>query len=176
MRHPAPMLTLSLFRHAKSSWDDPSLEDFDRPLGPRGLKAAPQMGAFMAEQKLRPDLVLCSPAQRTRETLDLVAEEIGRPRTVFPDKLYLAAPETLLAAVQATTGGVRHLMMVGHNPGLHMLALLLMGPEGSADAGALRTKFPTAGLAVLTFSARAWRDIGPGSGRLKLFMTPKRLP
>ena len=169
------MLTLSLFRHAKSSWADPSLEDFDRPLAPRGLKAAPAMGAFMA-QKVRPDLVLCSPARRTRGTLALVAGQIGDPRALYPSDFYLPTPETLLAAIQATESSVRHLMVVGHNPGLHALAAALTGPHEGADAKALSAKFPTAGLAVIVFSAEVWPDIRPGTGRLDLFMTPKRLP
>lgn len=169
------MLTVSLFRHAKSSWADPALEDFDRPLASRGLKAAPAMGAFMA-RKVRPDLVLCSPARRTRETLDLVAGLIGDPRTLFPADLYLHSPETLLACIQAIEGPVRHVMVVGHNPGLHTLALALTRSRHSADAKALSAKFPTAGLAVITLPAESWRDIRAGTGRLILFMTPKRLP
>jgi phosphohistidine phosphatase len=168
------MLTLSLFRHAKSSWADPSLEDFDRPLAPRGLKAAPMMGAFLAEQP-RPELVLCSPARRTRDTLALVAELIGEPRTFFPASLYLATQETLLASIGATNDTVRHLMLVGHNPGLHALATTLIGPDESPAAKSLNAKFPTAGLAVIIFQVEAWRDIVPGAGQLSLFMTPKRL-
>jgi phosphohistidine phosphatase len=170
----ARMLTLSLFRHAKSSWADPSLEDSDRPLAPRGLKAAPMMGAFMAEQP-HPDLVLCSPARRTRDTLALVADLIGKPRTFFPASLYLATPETLLASIGAAKEPVRHLMLVGHNPGLHVLATALIGPDESAAAKSLSAKFPTAGLAVITFQVETWRDIVPGAGQLSLFMTPKRL-
>ena len=169
------MLTLSLFRHAKSSWADPSLEDLDRPLAARGRKAAPAMGAFMA-RKVRPDLVLCSPSLRTRDTLALVAGLIGTPRTLFPADLYLPPSETLLASICATEQTVAHLMVVGHNPGLHMLAVGLTGPDESAGAKALRAKFPTAALAVINFPVEAWRDIALGTGRLSLFMTPKRLP
>jgi phosphohistidine phosphatase len=169
------MLTLSLFRHAKSSWTDPSVGDFDRPLSPRGLKAAPAMGAFMAG-KVHPDLVLCSPARRTRDTLALIAGLIGNPRTVFPHDLYLPSSETLLASIHATDDAVRHLMLVGHNPGLHAIAVALVEPDKSASAKALSNKFPTAGLAVITFQTETWRNVAPGTGSLILFMTPKRLP
>jgi phosphohistidine phosphatase len=169
------MLTLSLFRHAKSSWADPSREDFDRPLAPRGLNAASAMGAFMA-QKVRPDLVLCSPARRTRETLAQIADLIGNPHTFYPANLYLASPETLLTSIHATDDTVRHLMLVGHNPGLHALAVTLVKPDDSAAARALSAKFPTAGLAVITFQVEAWRNVTPATGHLSIFMTPKRLP
>lgn len=169
------MLTLSLLRHAKSSWEDPGLEDFDRPLAPRGLKAAPAMAKFMAG-KIEPDLVLCSPSRRTRDTLALVAASIGNPRTFYPADLYLPAPEALLEVIRATTDAVRHLMLVGHNPSLHALAVsLIRTAESNGDAKALSGKFPTAGLAVITFAAVAWQEIAPGTGHLSLFMTPKRL-
>lgn len=170
------MLTLSLFRHAKSSWADPSLEDFDRPLAPRGQKAAPAMAAFMKGISLRPDLVLCSPSQRTRETLALVAGEIGDPKVTYPEDLYLAEPETLLASVQATKAGIRHLMLVGHNPGLQDFAASLLGSGDAADRRAIAAKLPTAALVVMTFAVKRWRDVAPATGRLEQFMTPKRLP
>lgn len=170
------MLTLSLFRHAKSSWADPALDDFDRPLGQRGLDAAPAMAAFMAREGIRPDLVLCSPARRTRDTLALVEGSIGNPPATFPDKLYLPSAETLMALIQAVEDSVGHLMVVGHNPGLHALAVTLMRPHAGAPAKALTAKLPTAGLAVLTFPAKSWRAIAASSGQLSLFMTPKRLP
>lgn len=168
------MLTLSLLRHAKSSWADPMLEDLHRPLAPRGLKAAPLMAKFMAG-KVRPDLVLCSPARRTRETLSLIAGSIGNPRSLFPADLYLPTPETLLASIRATEDTIGHLMLVGHNPGLHAVAVTLAGNVKSAAAKDLGAKFPTAGLAVITFDTESWRDIAAGRGHLGLFMTPKRL-
>jgi phosphohistidine phosphatase len=170
------MLTLSLFRHAKSSWDDPDLEDYDRPLAKRGLKAAPRMGAFMRKHEVRPDLALCSPSRRTRDTLALVSEALGAPRTLYPAELYLATAETMLGCIRATGREVGHLMLVGHNPGTQTLAVELTGSAATGAARALAAKFPTAGLAVITFSADSWRHIAPASGRLVLFMTPKSLP
>ena len=94
------MLTLSLLRHAKSSWDDASLNDFDRPLSERGENAAPRVGAYMAAQGLAPEFVLCSPAVRARQTLDLVLPHLaGGPTVVYEDSFYLAAPSVLLATI-----------------------------------------------------------------------------
>jgi phosphohistidine phosphatase len=172
------MLTLSLLRHAKSSWADPELDDHDRPLAKRGTKAAGAMGAFIAKAGLRPDLILCSGAVRTRATLALVMPELGRPppQVIFDDDLYMAAPAALLGRVQQAKSDARHVMLIGHNPGLHALALELTGKSNLKNVEALATKFPTCGLAVLTFKARKWSEIRPGAGTLDLFMTPRRLP
>jgi phosphohistidine phosphatase len=172
------MLTLSLLRHAKSSWDAPGLDDFERPLARRGEDAAPRMGGFMKKQKIAPQLILCSPAVRTRQTLDLVLPYLsGAPAVAYEDALYLAAARTLLARVRKIDAGVTHAMLVGHDPGMHELAVDLAG-SGEAEAlAALAHKFPTAGLAVIAFEATTqWSRIAPGKGRLKQFMTPKTLP
>ena len=170
------MLTLSLLRHAKSSWDDASLKDFDRPLSERGETAAPRMGAYMAAQGLAPELVLCSPAVRARQTLDLVLPRLAAgPTVVYEDRFYLAAPSVMLARVRKIEAKVRHVLIVGHDPGMQGLALEL---AGSGDAEALRSlgrKFPTGALAVIRFNARDWSRIGPAKGRLELFATPKTL-
>jgi phosphohistidine phosphatase len=173
------MLTLSLLRHAKSSWSDARLKDCERPLNERGERAAPRMGAFMARRGLVPDLVLCSTALRARETLDLVLPRFqgrGGPSVVYEDALYLASPATLLRFIHAVEGDARHVMIVGHDPGLHSLALQLAASGRGDDMQALEDKFPTTGLAVIDFDVEAWSDIQPGSGRLLIFMTPKRLP
>jgi phosphohistidine phosphatase len=171
------MLTLSLFRHAKSNWDDPGLKDFDRPLARRGEAAAPRMGAFMAERQIAPELILCSPALRTRQTLDRVLPYLpGAPTIEYEDGLYLAAASLLLARVRRIAANVRHLMIIGHDPGMHGLALELAGSGDGADMQALAAKFPTAGLAVLTFAGDDWSQVHSGSGHLELFMAPKRLP
>src|SRR5215831_15132963 len=103
------MLTLSLLRHAKSSWDDPALEDFDRPLAKRGQTAAPRMGAYMQANGLMPDLVLCSPAVRARQTLDLLLSCLGGgPTVVYEQAFYLAAPSVLLARIRKIDARIRH--------------------------------------------------------------------
>jgi phosphohistidine phosphatase len=170
------MLTLSLLRHAKSSWDDPALKDFDRPLSKRGEHAAPRVGAYMAAQGLAPEFVLCSPAVRARQTLDLVLPHLaGGPTVVYEDNFYLAAPSVLLARVRRIDAKVRHVMIVGHDPGMHGLALELASAGEAETLPALAGKFPTGGLAVIRFKARDWSKAGPGKGRLELFVTPKML-
>src|SRR5262245_44039689 len=170
------MLALSLLRHAKSSWADGRIKDFERPLNERGEKAAPRMGTYMARHGLAPELILCSTAVRARQTLDLLLPHLkGAPVVVYEDVLYLASPATLLARVRKVAAKVRHAMVVGHDPGMHTLARDLAGSGADEDLEALAEKFPTAGLAVIVFSVRSWPKVQPGAGRLQVFMAPKRL-
>ena len=171
------MRTLLLLRHAKSSRDDPGLEDFDRPLAPRGEKAAPLMASYLKKQGLLPDLVLCSPATRARQTWSLVARSLGDKIAVNELRgLYLSPPGRLLEAVRRAPDAASCVMLVGHNPGMEHLAMALAGPSSDPTALAkLRAKFPTAALAEIEFDASAWRDIGHGAGRLKRFIRPKDL-
>lgn len=170
-------LTLGLLRHAKSAWDDPTLDDFDRGLSPRGIKAAPLMGKTMRKLGLRPDLILCSTALRTRATLALVLPELKLPAADvrYDERLYLTPPVTLLDVLADVPADKPAVLMVGHNPGLHALALELTGSGERQARTELATKFPTAALAVLTFEATSWRDVRAGSGRLVQFLTPKGL-
>lgn len=171
------MLTLSLLRHAKSSWGDSGLQDIERPLNERGLEAAPRMGAFMAEQSIVPDVVLCSPAVRTRQTLDLVLPHLSpAPAIVYKDKLYLGSASTLLRAVRKLEADIKHAMIVAHDPGLHQLAMELSGSGDSDLLQALAQKFPTAALAVIVFGGHSWARVKPGAGSLAHLMAPKRLP
>ena len=171
-------LTLLLLRHAKSGWDDPALEDIARPLAPRGIKAAPQIAAYIAASGLVPDLVLCSSAVRTRETLALMLPRWPRPAPPvrFEDTLYLAAASEIIDRVRAVPDGPRRLMVVGHNPGLHAAAMALAGTGRRQDITALASKFPTAALAVLTFERRLWNDVRPTTGHLDRYVTPHTLP
>src|SRR5512134_4043577 len=117
------MLTLALLRHAKSNWDVPGVLDFDRDLAPRGLEAAPRMGAEIARIGFSPDLVLCSDAVRARMTYDLVAPYIAPPpRMVLHENgLYMAGARHLLARLHEVPDTVKSVMLVGHNPGFHEL-------------------------------------------------------
>jgi phosphohistidine phosphatase len=173
------MLTLSLLRHAKSSWDDPGLADRERPLGKRGLRDAPRMSGVFAAHGLRPDLVLCSPSVRTRETLalsGLSSQAVGQcPPVLFEDPLYLAGAQALLARVRQVPRGVQHLLVIGHNPGLHELAVSMARAAGSGGGEAMAQRFPTAALAVIDVSAGAWEDVQPGTGTLRLFVAPRDL-
>jgi len=171
------MLTLSLLRHAKSSWVDPAQKDFDRPLAERGREAAPRVGAYMAKEGLEPDVILCSPAVRARQTLDLVLPQLAAQPTVeYEDLFYLAAPSVLLARVRRIAAKVEHILIIGHDPGMQGLAVDLAAKGDPELLQAVASKFPTAGLAVITFKTNDWSKVAPGKGHLIQFMTPKRLP
>ncbi len=171
------MVTVLLLRHAKSSWDVPALADYDRPLAKRGLKAAPRMGAEIGALGLRPDLVLCSGAKRTRETLDLVLAALGSPppEVLYDDVIYMAPPTGLMQILRRQPGEAATVLVVGHNPGLEELAELMVGKGDEDLRETLDEKFPTCALAVITFDAEAWADIAPGTGTLTRFLTPARL-
>ena len=128
------MPILALLRHAKSSWDDPAISDFDRPLNDRGKRAAPEMGRVMRDLKISPDIILCSPATRTHQTLDLVFPHLkcSEPDVRYEKALYHANAAALLDQVRRLDDKKRTALFVGHNPGLHGLALTLAG-EGATD-------------------------------------------
>ena len=169
------MPTLILLRHAKSSWDQPGQADADRPLAPRGRKAAPSIGAWLRRHDLLPDLVLCSTARRTRETFDLVQGEWQQPvETRELDSLYLATPERLVGILHGLGEGPERVLVIGHNPGLHELSLRLAGDGRAADLARLHEKFPTGALAVLRF-AGSWAELAPGTARLDAFVLPREL-
>ena len=168
--------TLLLMRHAKSSWDQPELADVDRPLAARGQEAAPLIARHIKAQKWRPDLVLCSHAERVRETWQLMAPVLGRSiecRTLRA--IYLGAPSRLLEALRRATDEVETLMLIGHNPGLGRLAVSLCGAGPKKALARMQAKFPTAALAVIGFDVDHWREIAPGTGRLEAFVRPKDL-
>ncbi|HMN36257.1 MAG TPA: histidine phosphatase family protein [Hyphomicrobium sp.] len=171
------MLTLAILRHAKSDWDAPADDDFDRPLNSRGLKAAPQAGRMIADLGLKPSLILCSSAKRTRETLDLALPEMKLPphtEIVTDDKLYLANFITLIEVLRDTRDVHRCVLMIGHNPGLHEFAIALAGSGDSAALTAMQDAFPTAALAIMEIRRTRWRDVRSGDGRLQAFWTPKK--
>lgn len=167
------MLKLLLLRHAKSSWADPGHADFDRPLNSRGRTAAPAMGRFMAESGLLPQRIVCSSAQRARETLALMLPRLASDMEVtFTRRLYEADGEGYLKAARSAGGTANMLMLVGHNPAMEDVAQVL-APTGDAEAlERLREKYPTCGLAVLEFDGPRWTGAGPGAGRLVAFHTP----
>ena len=168
------MKSLILLRHAKSSWNDAVARDFDRPLNRRGRRAAALMGREMERLDLRFDLVLASPAARVVETLDDVGSGYGAHLPVeYDERVYLADPETLLELVRSAAPEIDRLLLVGHNPGLERLALLLAG-QGDYRAE-LAAKFPTATLAQIDFDVATWSGLEPGSGRLVRFVRPRDL-
>ncbi len=170
------MLTLSLLRHAKSSWSNPTLPDRERPLATRGVTDAPLMGKAMAERGIDPELVLCSSARRTRDTLDLVLPELRvEPNIVYVDALYHASPEEMLELLHGIQPGANRVMLVGHNPEIQAFALDLVGSGPKHFRDRLRTKYPTAGLAVINFVSGLWKSVSVNSGTLNLFLSPRDL-
>jgi phosphohistidine phosphatase len=167
------MKQLFLLRHAKSSWDDSDLVDHDRPLAPRGRRAVKLIAEHLNREGVRPALVLCSSARRTRETLDGIVPALGEGLSVQIEReLYAASEQSLLDRLRAVEDRVESLMLIGHNPGLEQLALSLAG--SGHKLAVLRRKYPTGALATLEFSGR-WGDLRPGHAELTDFVTPKEL-
>ncbi len=168
---------LYLLRHAKSSWSDSRLSDFDRPLNGRGRKAAPQMATYMKQHGLAPTFVLCSSARRAVETWDLMSPAFNADITVkLQRSLYLASPSRLLAALSYVPSTVDRVLVIAHNPGLAHLALNLAGPDSTPRAlEELRQKYPTAALAEFQLVADTWSKIADGTTRLNRFVRPRDL-
>jgi phosphohistidine phosphatase len=173
------MRQLLLLRHAKSSWDDPRLSDHARPLNARGRRAAVCMGAAMRELGLAPDIVLVSSARRTLQTLEALAPLEGPPLVEPMDDLYLAAWPSLLDVLRGVRETARSVLLIGHNPGLHDLALSLAGPAAMAAATPMTRRlaegYPTATLTEFTL-ALPWRRLEPGGARLLRLLSPADLP
>jgi phosphohistidine phosphatase len=165
--------TLYLLRHAKSSWADPTLADHDRPLSPRGRRDAKRIADHLLRLGISPGLVLCSTSRRTRETLELVGSALDAATVSLEPELYGASAETLLGRLHAVPEDVASVMLIGHNPGLEDLALLLAtdGPE----VGRLETKFPTAALATLTLATTTWQRLSEADAVLAAYVVPKEL-
>lgn len=168
--------TLLLLRHAKSDWDDTTLDDFDRPLAGRGRLAAPVMGRELARRGWVPDAALASSAVRTRQTWELMAAQLPRAVPVNYDRTIYEAPAgRILDAVRKTPDAVTTLLVIGHNPGLEDLSVLLACAHSNQEMLARLTgKFPTAGLARFAFDG-SWARLDGGGARLEGFIRPKDL-
>jgi phosphohistidine phosphatase len=171
------MKRLTILRHAKSSWDDPNLADFDRPLNDRGRKEARRIGGELNQRKTRFDLCVASTAARVRGTLDGFVEGYGEPdfEIRFEPKIYEATMSTLLHIVRGLPGSSSAPLIVGHNPGLHQLVLELADGDRSELRDRAESKFPTAALAAIEFDADNWTDVGSGSGLIVELIFPKEL-
>jgi phosphohistidine phosphatase len=171
------MLRLLLLRHAKSSWAEHGVEDRQRPLNKRGREAAPVVGRHLRRMKWIPDLVICSPAERTRRTLELVIEAAGsRPEIAYDEAVYdFGDGNALIDVIRARGGAARTLMIVGHNPSMEFLAIRL-ARSGPPDAIAeIRRKFPTAALAVFDVDAPSWAAFDTAACTLTAFVRPRAL-
>ncbi len=172
-------MRLLLLRHAKSDWSGKA-DDHARRLSARGKRMAPRTGAYIQAKSYDPKLVLCSTAERTKETLELVLPALARrPQIRYDRSLYLAEWPVLLAEIRALASKASPLMVVGHNPGLEQLAIALaLQAQSAAERGRLQKlaqKFPTAALAVLDFEIADWSGLKPGLGRLIDYVRPKDL-
>lgn len=159
------MKTLYVLRHAKSSWDDKDLADFDRPLNERGKVAAPFMGRVMRDNALAPRLILSSPAVRARETARLVKEAAGLDAEIkHNERIYEASPQTLKHVASSIDDRFESAMLVGHNPGMEGFVHFLTGEQQS---------MPTASLAVIDLDIAGWDQIGKGTGKLRRIIRPR---
>lgn len=170
------MKKLTLLRHAKSSWDNPNLGDFDRPLNPRGWKAARRVGHELRLRNARFDFALASPAARVRETIDGLIEGYGQPdfEIRFEPRIYDASVRTLLELIGTLPPIAGAVLLVGHNNGLERLVLRL-AREGDALRDRVARKFPTGALAALELPVERWEAVEPGSGTIAELIIPKEL-
>ncbi|MBR0777052.1 histidine phosphatase family protein [Bradyrhizobium diazoefficiens] len=175
------MRRLMLLRHAKTESDAPSGRDEDRRLDDRGHRDAAEIGDWIAAHPPSPDAVLVSHAVRARQTWDIAWEtmkdRVAAPQVEILPELYLADPAQILETIRTATipANPRRLMLVGHNPGMHEAALMLMGSGDPAGARAIADNLPTAGLAIFDFDVKDWGDVAYRRGKLVLFVSPKLL-
>ena len=169
-------MRLILLRHAKSEKAEPGASDRERRLNARGRSDAAAIGGYLERHRLVPDLVLVSSAQRTRETWERLAAALSRPpRARFEDRLYNAGADAIVALAKETAPAVPALMLIGHNPGLHDSARLLIASGDVEARERLNEGLPTSALAVIDFAGADWRALHARGGRLERFVTPRSL-
>ncbi len=163
------MKTLTLLRHAKSSWKDTSLTDKERPLNKRGKRDAPMMGKRLSNMGVRPSLIVSSPAVRAWTTAKIVADEISYPREFLQrdERLYLASVRSLMAVPADQDPGFNSIMLVGHNPGLTDFANMLVP--------GLTPNVPTTGIVAVDIDADDWDLRADPDRELRLYDYPKRI-
>lgn len=170
------MKKVILVRHGKSSWDNPDLDDHDRPLNPRGRAAAPVIAGWLDRRRHRPDIVLCSSAQRTRETASRMASVIeDMPTPLIDEGLYHASPKAILERLRGLDSDLGTVMVIGHNPGLSALSRKLSGPNVRRRCARAFEHFPTAAAAVFTADIDRWKDLSYGETDFIDFARPKEL-
>jgi phosphohistidine phosphatase len=167
------MPSLYVLRHAKSSWDDPALADAERPLAPRGRKAARRLGRHLSDEGIRPALVLCSPAVRARETLARIGPALAEVETLVEPGLYGASASDLIERLRAVPDDVPSVLVIGHNPALQTLVVRLARPGQLRDRAAV--KLPTGALATLELDG-GWNALTDGCAELAKLLLPRELP
>ncbi len=163
------MKKLCLVRHAKSSWKHPDLDDFDRPLNRRGMRDAPSMGKGLARRRMRPDVLVSSPARRAIQTAVALADGIGISSNEIreDERIYAASTSTLIAIIQGWDDTWERVMMVCHSPAIADIAALLTGKEVG--------HVPTCAAMELGLDVTSWSDVAPGCGTLRLKIVPKTM-
>lgn len=170
--------TLYLLRHAKAETVEPNhaVKDHARALSLKGQAAAQAMSDYFAAQLISVDRIYCSTSKRTRETCGIVQEGLESPAVSYRDKLYLAPCNDLVTFIQSIPDAINRAMIIGHNPGLHDVALMLVSRAGRGQTKALekmRTKFPTGAFCALSFDAMSWKKIGTGLATMTTFVRPR---
>ena len=161
------MKTLFVLRHAKSSWENADLSDFERPLNKRGLEAAPLIGKVIKENGFQPEIILSSPARRAKQTAEIINEKAGINREIkYEERIYEASPARLLEVVSEQSDEAESVMIVGHNPGLEGLVRFLTGQI---------EPMPTAALAVIDLEITKWSEIDSSNGTLRTLIRPKEI-
>jgi len=161
------MKTLFILRHAKSSWDNADLSDYERPLNERGLKAAPLMGDVMKKNRFEPEVFLSSPAKRAEQTAALIKQSAGFGCTIrFDERIYEASPARLLEVISEQNEKIESVLLVGHNPGLEGLLKFLTGQL---------QPMPTAALAVVDLEINQWSEANSSNGNLRALIRPKEI-
>lgn len=159
------MKSLYLLRHAKSSWSEPELADFDRPLNARGSNAAPFMGSLMSEKGYDPSIILSSPAERAKQTAQLIkASGDLDAEIIFDDRIYEASPHALRQVISEIADTHDSALIVGHNPGMEGLIRYLSGDIET---------MPTAALAIIELDLDSWRAVNDSCGKVKAIYRPK---
>lgn len=166
---PGRTKTVTLIRHAKSSWRDPCLADFERPLNRRGMRDAPRIAAALSQEMIAFDSVLCSDAQRAKQTLSLLKQALAINEAIveYRQDLYGASASHLLSCLHKQPDFTHEVVLLAHNPGVEELAnylsKVIIGP------------MPTCGVVRLRFKTSTWRELSPTSGEVVLQLKPKSL-
>ena len=170
------MKTIFLLRHAKSSWDDVRLDDFDRPLSSRGIKSCKKMGKYLKKNKLIPDIVYCSSAIRAKQTWEVVNRIVEiKENILYEDSLYMSDFSNFINIIKKTKNNFKNLMIVSHNPGIENLALELSKDKNNEIYEKINIKFPTGALIIIKFDLNNWSKVDCKKGKLYEFIKPKEL-
>jgi len=176
--HKIPARTVTLLRHLKSDWDDPSLADFDRPLAPRGKASGLLIAPALSMRCPKPDLILCSPARRTYDTLgyilrELTQREAPKIRVQFDPRIYDTTANQLKELISEIPDTISNILLIGHNPA--MLDLAWFFSEDPDQELSIYRKFPTGGVASYKLDLESWKNIHNAKGTSLSLFTPKTL-